>query len=41
MPLGFVVAAVFLVFANPSWKWLAWGLVLVVPGIWLRAYAAG
>jgi len=41
VPLGFVVAAVFLVFANPSWKSLAWGLVLVVPGIWLRAYAAG
>ncbi len=41
VPLGFVVAAVFLVFANPGWKSLAWGLLLVVPGIWLRAYAAG
>jgi len=41
VPLGFVLAAVFLVFANPSWKSLAWGLVLVVPGVWLRAYAAG
>ena len=41
VPLGFVVAAVFLVFAAPNWKSLTWGLVLVVPGIWLRGYAAG
>jgi protein-S-isoprenylcysteine O-methyltransferase Ste14 len=41
VPLGFVVAALFLVFARPSWTTLAWGLVLIVPGLWLRAYAAG
>ena len=41
MPLGFVVAAVFLIFARPTWTTLAWGLVLVVPGLWLRGYAAG
>ena len=41
MPLGFVVAAVFLIFARPTWTSLAWGLVLVVPGLWLRGYAAG
>jgi len=41
VPLGFVVAAVFLVFAKPEWKTLAWGLVLVLPGVWLRGYAAG
>lgn len=41
MPLGFVVAAVFLVFARPSLASLAWSLVLVVPGLWLRGYAAG
>lgn len=41
VPLGFVVAAVFLIFARPSWKSLAWGLVLVIPGLWLRGYAAG
>ena len=40
-PLGFVVAAVFLVFARPSWHSLAWSLLLVVPGLWLRGYAAG
>ena len=41
MPLGFVVAAVFLIFARPSWTTLAWGLLLVLPGLWLRGYAAG
>jgi protein-S-isoprenylcysteine O-methyltransferase Ste14 len=41
VPLGFVVAAVFLVFARPSWTTLAWSLLLVVPGLWLRGYAAG
>jgi len=41
VPLGFVVAAVFLAFARPSWHSLAWSLLLVVPGLWLRGYAAG
>jgi protein-S-isoprenylcysteine O-methyltransferase Ste14 len=41
VPLGFVVAAVFLVFARPGWETLAWSLLLVVPGLWLRGYAAG
>jgi protein-S-isoprenylcysteine O-methyltransferase Ste14 len=41
VPLGFVVAAVFLVFARPSWRSLGWSLLLVVPGLWLRGYAAG
>ncbi len=41
MPLGFVVAAVFLVFARPSGPSLGWSLLLVLPGIWLRGYAAG
>jgi protein-S-isoprenylcysteine O-methyltransferase Ste14 len=41
VPLGFAVAAVFLVFARPSWETLAWSLVLVLPGLWLRGYAAG
>ena len=41
VPLGFVVAAVFLVFARPSWHTLAWSLLLVLPGLWLRGYAAG
>ena len=41
VPLGFAVAAVFLVFARPTWTSLAWSLVLVLPGLWLRAYAGG
>jgi protein-S-isoprenylcysteine O-methyltransferase Ste14 len=41
VPLGFVTAAIFLVFAKPSWHTLAWGLILLFPGLWLRAYAAG
>ncbi|MBW4039142.1 MAG: isoprenylcysteine carboxylmethyltransferase family protein [Acidobacteria bacterium] len=41
VPLGFVVAAVFLVFARSSWHSMAWSLLLVLPGIWLRGYAAG
>ncbi|HZQ42897.1 MAG TPA: isoprenylcysteine carboxylmethyltransferase family protein [Acidobacteriaceae bacterium] len=41
VPLGFVVAAVFLIFARPTWTTLVWGLVLVLPGLWLRGYAAG
>lgn len=41
VPLGFVVAAVFLVFARTSWHTLAWSLLLVLPGLWLRGYAAG
>jgi protein-S-isoprenylcysteine O-methyltransferase Ste14 len=41
VPLGFVVAAVFLAFAQPSWHTLAWSLLLVLPGLWLRSYAAG
>ncbi len=41
VPLGFVVAGVFLVFAHPTLRTLLWSLLLVVPGVWLRAYAAG
>jgi protein-S-isoprenylcysteine O-methyltransferase Ste14 len=41
VPLGFVVAAVFLVFAHPTVDTLLGSLVLVLPGLWLRAYAGG
>lgn len=41
MPLGFVFTAVFLWLARPAWQTLAASLLLVVPGVWLRAYAAG
>ena len=41
MPLGFCFAAVFLWLARPSWLTMAASLLLVVPGLWLRGYAAG
>ena len=41
VPLGFVVTAVFLIFAKPSWHSLAWSMLLVLPGLWLRGYASG
>ena len=41
VPMGFVVAAMFLWFARPTLVTLAASLLLVLPGVWLRAYAAG
>jgi protein-S-isoprenylcysteine O-methyltransferase Ste14 len=44
VPLGFVAAAVYLwelVKHTPSWPPIAWSLLLVLPGLWLRGYAAG
>ncbi len=39
--MGFVFAALFLWLARPTWLSLTWSLWVVVPGIWLRAYASG
>lgn len=41
VPLGFGFALVFLVLARPSAVSLAWSLLLVAPGVGLRAYASG
>jgi protein-S-isoprenylcysteine O-methyltransferase Ste14 len=41
VPLGFVFAAVFLWLARPTWHTMLGSLLLVVPGVWLRGYAAG
>lgn len=41
VPLGFVFAVFFLWLARPSISFLAWSLLLVVPGLWLRGYASG
>jgi protein-S-isoprenylcysteine O-methyltransferase Ste14 len=41
VPLGFLFAIAFLVFARPSAASLVASLLLVVPGLWLRGYAAG
>lgn len=41
VPLGFCFAAVFLWLARPTWLSLGLSLLLVIPGLWLRGYAAG
>ncbi len=41
VPLGFVFAAVFLLLARPGSESLLVSLALVLPGLWLRGYAAG
>lgn len=44
VPLGFAAAAVYLwelVKHTPHWPPIAWSLLLVLPGLWLRGYAAG
>ena len=41
VPLGFVFAAVYLWMAHPTWKTMLMSLLLVAPGVGLRAYAAG
>lgn len=41
VPLGFVFAAVFLWLARPTWQSMLGSLLLVLPGLWLRGYAAG
>ena len=41
VPMGFVVAVAFLVLARPTGKTMLLSLLLVLPGLWLRGYAAG
>ena len=41
VPLGFVVAALFLMFARPSLRSLLGSVPLVITGLALRGYAAG
>src|SRR5689334_8367255 len=41
VPLGFVLAIIFLVLARPTVRSLLWSLLLVLPGIVIRALAAG
>jgi protein-S-isoprenylcysteine O-methyltransferase Ste14 len=41
VPLGFAFAILFLWLARPSLLFLALSLILVVPGVCLRAYASG
>jgi len=41
VPLGFVLAALYLWLAQPSWKSMPLGVVLIVPGLLIRALAFG
>lgn len=41
VPLGFAFAAIFLWRAQPTIRTMLLSLLLVLPGVWLRAYAAG
>jgi protein-S-isoprenylcysteine O-methyltransferase Ste14 len=41
VPMGFLFALLFLWLARPTFTSMALSLLLVVPGLWLRGYAAG
>ena len=41
VPLGFVFAMLYLWLARPTLLFMGLSLLLVIPGIWLRAYASG
>ncbi len=41
VPLGFAFSIVFLLLARPSPRSVLWSLLMVVPGLGLRAYASG
>lgn len=41
VPLGFAFAVFYLLLAHPTRITLLYSLVLVLPGLWLRAYASG
>ena len=41
VPLGFLLALVYLCLARPTWRFLALGALLIVPGLMIRALASG
>lgn len=41
VPIGFVFAGIYMWLARPTLLSMAWSLLLVLPGLWLRGYAAG
>jgi protein-S-isoprenylcysteine O-methyltransferase Ste14 len=41
VPLGFVFAVLYFWLARPTWQFLAFGAILVVPGLLIRALASG
>ena len=41
VPLGFVFAVLYFWLAHPTWRFIAFGALLVVPGLLIRALASG
>ena len=41
VPLGFLLAVVYVGLARPTWRFLALGAVLIVPGLIIRGLASG
>ncbi|MGC1450619.1 MAG: isoprenylcysteine carboxylmethyltransferase family protein [Candidatus Sulfotelmatobacter sp.] len=41
VPLGFVFAVLYLWLARPTWRFMALGAILIVPGLLIRALASG
>jgi protein-S-isoprenylcysteine O-methyltransferase Ste14 len=41
VPLGFAFAVLYFLLARPTWRFLALGAVLIVPGLLIRALASG
>ncbi len=41
VPLGFVFAVLYLWLAKPTWRFLAFGTVLIIAGLLIRALASG
>jgi protein-S-isoprenylcysteine O-methyltransferase Ste14 len=41
VPLGFVFAVLYFWLARPTWRFLAFGAILIVPGLLIRAVASG
>lgn len=41
VPLGFVFAVLYFWLARPTWRFVGFGMVLVIPGLLLRALASG
>lgn len=41
VPLGFALAVFYFWLAHPTWKFLAFGVCLIIPGLLIRALASG
>jgi protein-S-isoprenylcysteine O-methyltransferase Ste14 len=41
VPLGFGLAVVYFWLAQPTWRFIAFGMLLIVPGLLIRALASG